>query len=195
MKKIILASQSKRRSAILNSCGISHKVIPSGVLEMHKSFGGPRALVMHNARIKAEQVAKGRRSGIILGVDTMVLFKGKLMGKPADKDAAKKMLRSFSGKRLLVYSGLHLIDAKSGRSSTGFDITALRIKRILRRDIEKYFRLLGPYDKAGGFSIEGIGSIVFDDIKGSYYNVLGLSMAKLQELFQKIGLDLLDFVR
>ncbi|MBU4377364.1 MAG: septum formation protein Maf [Candidatus Omnitrophica bacterium] len=195
MKKIILASQSKRRSAILTSCGISHKVIPSGVREMHKSSGGPEALVMHNARIKAEQVAKGRRSGIILGVDTMVLFKGKLMGKPADKDAAKKMLRSFSGKRLLVYSGLHLIDTASGRSSTGFDITALRIKRILRRDIEKYFKLLGPYDKAGGFSIEGIGSIVFDDIKGSYYNVLGLPMAKLQELFQKIGLDLLDFVK
>ena len=72
--------------------------------------------------------------------------------------------------------------------------TSLYIKEIVPKDIAKYFRLLGPYDKAGGFSIEGVGSIIFDDIRGSYFNVLGLPMGKLQELFRDIGLDLLDFV-
>ena len=71
----------------------------------------------------------------------------------------------------------------------------LRVKRIPSRDIDKYFKLLGPYDKAGGFSIEGVGSLVFDDITGSYFNVLGLPMGKLQELFLKLELDLLDYIR
>lgn len=195
MKKIILASQSKARSFILRSCGIPHVVVPSHAKEIHKPFGEPRRVVMHNARIKAESVAAKRKNAVILGVDTMVLFKGRLIGKPSGKADAKKMLRSFSGKRILLYSGLCIIDTECKKSAVGVSVTKLRIKHIPEKDIEKYFRLLGPYDKAGGFSIEGVGSIVFDDITGSYYNVLGLPMAKVQELFQKIGLDLLDFVK
>lgn len=195
MKRIILASQSKARSAILRSCGIPHSVVPSNAKEAHDPSGRPRDLVIHNARIKAEAVRKGRTEGIILGVDTMVLFEKRLIGKPADKNEAKKILRAFSGKRILLYSGIHVIDVAGEKSATGLDKTLLKVKKIPEKDIEKYFRLLGPYDKAGGFSIEGVGSIIFDDIKGSYFNVLGLSMAKLQELFQGIGLDLLDFVK
>jgi len=195
MKRIILASRSKRRSAILTSCGIPHNVVPSRAKEIHASAEKPKAIVMRNARIKAEAVLRCRNSGVILGVDTLVLFKGKLIGKPRDEGEAKKMLRAFSGNRLLVYSGIHVIDADSGKTAIGFDVTSLKIKKIPGKDIEKYFNLLGPYDKAGGFSIEGVGSIIFDDIDGSFYNVLGLPMGKLQELFQKIGLDLLDFVK
>ena len=86
-------------------------------------------------------------------------------------------------------------DLDSFKESSGFDKTSLYIREIPEKDIDKYFRLLGPYDKAGGFSIEGVGSIVFDNVNGSYFNVLGLPMGKLQELFRKIDLDLLDFVR
>ncbi|MDD5681074.1 MAG: Maf family protein [Candidatus Omnitrophica bacterium] len=195
MKQIILASQSKARSQILSSCGIPHSVVPSRVREIHILSAKPASLVMHNARIKAEEVLKHRSSGVIIGVDTLVLFKGKLIGKPRNKAAAKKILRAFSGNRLLVYSGIHVADAASGKAATGFDVTSLKIKKIPEKDIEKYFNLLGPYDKAGGFSIEGVGSIVFDDIKGSFYNVVGLPTGKLQELFRKINLDLLDFVK
>lgn len=194
MKKIILASQSKRRSAILRSCGVPHKVIPSRVCEIDKISGGPAEIVMYNARLKAEAIAERNNRDIILGVDTMVLFKNRLIGKPLSRNEAKDMLRSFSGKKISVYSGLCLMDSGSQKSADGFDVTNLMVKKIPQKDIEKYFKLLGPYDKAGGFSIEGIGSIVFDDIRGSYYNVLGLPMGKLQELFQKIDLDMLDFV-
>jgi len=194
-QKIILASQSKARSAILNSCGIRHVVMPSSVKEIHISSKKPQAIVMHNAGMKAEAIFRRVKNGVILGVDTLVLFKGKLIGKPRNKREAKKILREFSGNKILVYSGLHVIDADSGSEAGGFDLTSLKIKKIPEKDIEKYFNLLGPYDKAGGFSIEGVGSIIFDDIKGSFYNVVGLPTGKLQELFQKIGLDLLDFVK
>ncbi len=195
MRRIILASQSKRRSAILKSCNISHVVIPSRVKEAHRDTKRPGALVVLNAKRKAEAVAIKTSRGIIIGVDTLVLFKRKLVGKPRTKSEAKKMLMAFSGNRIIVYTGIYIINPDNSKVASGFDKTSLCIKKIPRRDIDKYFRLLGPYDKAGGFSIEGVGSVVFDNIKGSYFNVLGLPMGKLQELFQRIGLDLLDFAR
>ena len=195
MKKIILASQSRRRSLILKSCNIPHIVLPSKAKEVHKTTGRPAALVMLNAKRKAEAVAGRTGRGIIIGVDTLVLFKGKLVGKPRTGSEARKMLAAFSGNRIDVYSGICVVDTVNSKKASGSEKTSLRIKRIPRRDMDKIFRLLGPYDKAGGFSIEGVGSIIFDDIKGSYFNVLGLPMGKLQDLFRKIGLDLLDFVR
>jgi septum formation protein len=195
MKRIILASQSTRRSAILTACGIPHFVKPSRVKETHLGGIKPEITVIKNAKSKARAVAKNVDSGIVLGVDTLVFFKGRFTGKPHNREEAKKMLRAFSGKKILVYSGLYLLDLDTGKETSGFDKTLLRIKEIPKKDIEKYFKLLGPYDKAGGFSIEGVGSIVFDNIQGSYFNVLGLPMGKLQELFHKIGLDMLDFVR
>ena len=194
-QKIILASQSKRRSAILTACSIPHVVKPSRVKEARLGGVKPEIIVIKNAKAKARAVAKNINSGIVLGADTLVFFKGRLIGKPRNKDGAKKMLRAFSGKKILVYSGLCLLDVDTGEETAGFDKTLLRIKEIPKKDIEKYFKLLGPYDKAGGFSIEGVGSIVFDDIQGSYFNVLGLPMGKLQGLFNKIQLDLLDFIQ
>lgn len=194
-KKIILASKSKRRSAILKSCNIPHIVVQSGAKEVHKDTKRPATLVMLNAKRKAENVAQRIRRGIIIGADTLVLFKGKLIGKPCNKSEAKKMLKAFSGNRIIVYSGIYVIDLYNAKRSAGFDKTSLYIKEIPSKDIDKYFRLFGPYDRAGGFSIEGVGSVVFDNIKGSYFNVLGLPMGKLEELFQEIGLDLLDFIR
>ena len=193
--KIILASKSKRRSSILKCCNIPHTVIPSSVRELHYDAKKPNILVMWNARIKAETVARTRRKGVIFGIDTLVLFNGKLIGKPRTKRDAKQTLRTFSGKHIIVYSGIHVIDLDRSKEISGFDKTSIYVKEIPEKDIDKYFKLLGPYDKAGGFSIEGIGSIVFDNLKGSYFNVLGLPMGLLQRLFKEIGLDILDFVK
>jgi septum formation protein len=195
VKKIILASQSKRRSAILKSCHIPHRVVVSGASELHKPTKRPGALVALNAERKVAAVARRERSAVIIGVDTLVLFKKRLLGKPRTKGQAKGMLKAFSGGRIAVYTGICVVDSGTSRKAAGFEKTSLRIKKIPASDIDRYFRLLGPYDKAGGFSIEGVGSIIFDDVTGSYFNVLGLPMGKLQDLFRKIELDLLDFIK
>jgi len=194
MRKIILASKSKRRSLILKSCGIPHIVFPSKIREIRGGARRPSSLVILNAKRKAEAVAKKAKMAIIIGVDTLVLFEGRMVGKPLTKGMAKKMLEAFSGKKMAVYSGVHIIDLAGRRKKSGFEKTVLSVKKIPRDDIERYFRHLGPCDKAGGFSIEGAGSMIFDDIKGSYFNVLGLPMRKLQDMFRAIGLDLLDFI-
>jgi len=191
---LILASRSKRRTQILKSCGIKHKVFVTNAKEISHNKIHSSKLVVENAKRKAHSAAKHFKSGIILGVDTVVLFKGKNIGKPKSKTHARKMLKAFSGQTIAVYSGLCLVDITKDKTVCGVDKTILKVKKISDRDITRFFLRLGPYDRAGGFSIEGPGSIIFDDLKGSYFNVLGLPMGKLAKLFEKLGRDILDFM-
>ena len=192
--RIILASGSKRRSSILDSCGIKHSVVVSAVKE-NMQDADPGRLAVSNARLKAGKVGEKTGKGFIVGADTLVLLGKEIIGKPRDASHAMKMLKSMASKTVSVYTGLCVLDAATGRSVTGWECSKVRVKKIRPRDIARYFKLLGPYDKAGGFSIEGAGSFIFDDINGSYFNVLGLPMAKLNELFKKLDVDLLDIAR
>ena len=245
---IILASGSKRRSSILSSCGIKHEVAVSDVRENTKGRY-PSRLAMINACLKARKVAEGMDSGFVIGADTVVFLGKKIIGKPVNAGHAKKMLKAMSGKKIFVYTGLCVIDAKKKNSALDYEKSEVKVKKIKPSDIPRYFKLLhgisefhatggargaagspsrgnseemrqkgasrnaigakplwnklrgaerranllGPYDKAGGFSIEGVGSFLFDDIKGSYFNVLGLPTAKLKDMFKRLGVDLLKF--
>ncbi len=188
---IILASNSKRRHEILTSCGIRHKVMPSNAIEYMKVSKLPEQVAMINARIKAEAVAKKNKSGYVIGADTVVLLGNKIIGKPRNASHAKKMLKEMSGKTIGVYTGLCVIDVKKENLISGYEMSLVTVKKLEDKEIPEYFKLLGPYDKAGGFSIEGPGSFIFDNIKGSYFNVLGLPMARLKDIFNKLGVDIL----
>ena len=193
--KIILASSSKRRREILASCGIKHKVVPSNAVEYMTVSKLPEQVAMINARIKAEAVAKRFKSGYVIGADTVVLLGKKIIGKPKNAKHAKKMLKEMSGKTIAVYTGLCVIDIKKENLISDYEKSLVTVKKLKDTEIPRYFKLLGPYDKAGGFSIEGVGSFIFDDIKGSYFNVLGLPTAKLKEMFGKLGIDILKEIR
>ena len=192
---IILASNSKRRHEILVSCGIRHKIVPSNAVEYMTVSRLPEQVAMINARIKAETVVKKIKSGYVIGADTIVLLDSKIIGKPRNASHAKKMLKEMSGKTIGVYTGLCVIDVKEGNLISDYEKSLVTVKKLEDKEIPGYFKLLGPYDKAGGFSIEGPGSFIFDDIKGSYFNVLGLPTAKLKEMFEKLGVDILKEIR
>lgn len=193
-RKIILASWSERRSRILSESGIKHSVVPSGVAERMKPGEHISEIVRNNAVRKAQKVAASNKEAIVIGADTLVAHGSKIIGKPDSKKNAREMLKKFSGSGLEVYTGISVMCAAENKRASGFSKSSLKVTRINAGDIERYFRLLAPYDKAGGFSIEGVGSIIFDDIKGSYFNILGLPMIKLAELFKKIGYDILDYI-
>lgn len=193
--KIILASSSKRRRQILASCGIAHKVVPSNAVEYTGVSKLPEQVAMINARIKAGKVAKKIRSGYVIGADTVVLLGKKIIGKPGNASHARKMLKEFSGRTIAVYTGLCVIDVKKEDLISDYEKSLVTVKKFKTREIPAYFKLLAPYDKAGGFSIEGVGSFIFDDIKGSYFNVLGLPTAKLKEMFERLGVDILKEIR
>ncbi len=194
MQEIILASVSKRRSQILSSCGIRHIVVPSNIKEVFDKDKSVAEIVEKNAVMKTEAVAKGSGAAIIIGADTLVMHEGVVMGKPEGEKEAKDMLEKFSGSGIEVYTGMCVMDVESGRRSLGVDRSEILVPPMDKSEIQGYFYLLGPHDKAGGFSIEGVGSMIFDNIKGSYFNILGLSMMKLKVLFAEAGLNILDFV-
>ena len=193
MKQIILASASERRYRILSGCGISCRVTPSGVEEDMSREKDVTEIVQLNAVRKAEKVAERNSESIVIGADTLVLHGEDILGKPGSEQSAKGMLIKFSGEKLDVYTGLTVICGE--KKAVGFEKSSLKVDALTDSEIEKYFHLLGPYDKAGGFSIEGVGSLLFDNIKGSYFNILGLPMKKLKDLFKEIGLDILDFIK
>lgn len=190
---IILASASKKRSEILSSCRIKHRVSPSRIKEDLKISRLPSRVAIFNAEKKAENVAKKFRSGFIIGADTVVLLNKKVIGKPKDNSEAKRIFREMLGRSILVYTGLCVIDIKNKRRVLDYERSRVKIKEIKDREFSRYLELLYPYDKAGGFSIEGVGAFIFDDIRGSYFNVLGLPLSKLKEMFDKLGIDLLSF--
>ena len=191
--KIILASASKRRSKILKECGIPHRVVVSNAVEKMNHKRGAKFNVLHNARVKAEKIAGTPLSGqgFVIGADTVVVLEKHLIGKPKTRKEARTLLNAFSGKTILVYTGLCVIDVKKGISASGIDLSKVHVKKLSRKKIDKFVKVAGPHDKAGGFSIEGPGAFIFDNIEGSFYNVLGLPMMKLNDLFEKLGVDLL----
>lgn len=194
MKKIVLASGSSRRSRILNECGIRHEIIVSDVLESCPDGMDISCIVVSNASEKARSVAAGLSSAVVIGADTLVGHNDDIIGKPADKYEAMELLRRFSGSYIEVYTGLCVVDTAAGERITGFEKSDIRVADIPDNRFERYLDLLAPYDKAGGFSIEGVGALIFDNVRGSYFNILGLPMGRLSVLFAEIGLDILDFV-
>ncbi|HPN72640.1 MAG TPA: nucleoside triphosphate pyrophosphatase [Candidatus Omnitrophota bacterium] len=192
MRKIVLASASVRRSRILSECGIAHTVEVSGYPEDH--FSGEKVwdIVAHHALKKAEAVALKNPDAVVIGADTLVFHDDAVIGKPAGYEEARELLKRFSGNTIEVYTGLCVIDGITGKISCGIEKSDVLVKKISEEEIERYFKLLGPHDKAGGFSIEGAGSVIFDDIRGSYFNILGLPMRRLAELFRDLGLEISD---
>jgi MAF protein len=159
--RIILASASKRRSQILSECGIPHQIVVSGVKEVMKSKKGPAYTAMFNACLKAEAVSKKFKTGYVIGVDTIVLSGKHLIGKPQTKREARNLLKEFSGKDILVYTGLYVKDLKKKKSVKTFVVSNVKVRRIPERVLNKFIGVSGPFDKAGGFSIEGVGVVYF----------------------------------
>lgn len=194
-KHIILASASKRRSQILASCGIKHRVAVSNALETRGRGLLISAVVVKNARAKAEKVAARYSNALIIGADTLVRAGKSLIGKPRSAKEAKALLRRFSGKRIDVVTGIFVIDTATAKKASSHEKSSLYAQKLSKAEIDRFFKLLGPYDKAGGFSIEGVGALLFDDIRGSYFNILGLPMITLRKVFKKIDLEISDFIK
>ncbi|MBD3296031.1 MAG: septum formation protein Maf [Candidatus Omnitrophica bacterium] len=194
MRQLILASASERRARILREAGIEHRVVIAEVEEHDGAGSDVMKTVVHNAGLKASSVAEKVSGPVVIAADTLVVHDDEIIGKPADENAARDLLSRFSGTRVDVYTGLCVHDTLTGRRSMGAERSELYVVDLSVDEKDRFFRLMAPYDKAGGFSIEGAGALLFDNIRGSYFNILGLPMIKLRELFSMIDLELLDLI-
>ena len=195
-KKIILASASPRRAELLTALGIAFSQVPGSFNEPAREDGQkPGDYVMHNARGKAESVARSRQDAIIIGADTVVVYRDRVLGKPADFDDARRCITMLKGRTHAVYTGLCVIDAANGRLQQAYEKTAVRFRDLTEAEIDAYLLRIEPLDKAGAYAIQGLGALVVERIQGCYYNVVGFPVAKLEEMLLNSNVSLFQYMR
>ncbi len=180
MTSLILASSSPRRKILFNELNLNFRIIKPSIVEK-LSTRNPVEYVRKVSKLKAEAVSKSHQ-GLIVGVDTVVVIRNKILGKPKDRKEARAMIRLLSNKTHRVLSGITVIDTGKQRYRSAVEETKVRFRKLSSREIENYIRTTEPYDKAGGYAIQGRGGLFVKWIRGCYCNVVGLPVVKLLEI-------------
>jgi septum formation protein len=192
-KKIILASTSPRRHGLAQQMGLEFEVVPSNYEEDMTMDLGPAELAMTLSYGKAKEVADRLKTGIILGIDTFVVFEGNKLGKPKTKEEAFSMLKSFSGKTQEVYSGVALIDCETGKEIQDYEVTIVYFRQLDDFEINSYIKTGEPMDKAGAYGVQGLSSIFIEKVDGCYNNVAGLPTYNVYKNLKKIGVNIFEY--
>lgn len=178
---LILASKSPRRRYLLDQAGLSFQVVPSGFDESSIAMEDPGAYVQTLAEAKARDVSRRYPESWVIGADTIVLIDGRILGKPKSKAEARDMLHRLSDRTHQVLTGYALICLARDRLVSDTIRTDVRFKRLSAREIEWYVQTDEPFDKAGAYAIQGIGTFLVRRIDGSYTNVVGLPVCEVIE--------------
>lgn len=190
MPELVLASESPRREMLLRQVGLDFQVVPSGVDESPPNNGAsPEETAKGLALAKARHVASGRDSGLVIGADTVVVVDGLILGKPSGPEEAAEMIRTLGGKAHQVITGIAVVNAASGGVRSDTVVTEVRFAPLDEETIRRYVATGEPMDKAGGYAIQGYGSLLIERIDGDYFNVVGLPLRRLAELLREFGFD------
>ena len=187
MKQIVLASQSPRRRELLEQLGLEFTIHPSTVEEKVTSED-PAEVVRKLCRQKAQDVADEMEKEhpdhdmVVLGADTIVVYEGRILGKPADRDDAEKMLHMLQGNTHSVYTGVTLIG--KGKSVTFAEETKVTMYPVSDEEITWYIGTKEPDDKAGSYAVQGLGARFIQKIEGDYNNVVGLPAGRIYQILR-----------
>lgn len=190
--KLILASGSPRRREILTDLGYSFDVktadFDESQVSLEKPSEGVQALALGKATAAAEATSVDAPT-VFLGSDTVVAMNDAVMGKPADEEDAKAMLRSLSGKTHVVYTGVALVE-KNERgeivsNETFVEATEVTFFELSEEEIDWYVGTGEPMDKAGAYGIQGLGRVLVEGIRGDYETVVGLPAARVYRALRK----------
>ncbi|MEW6443471.1 MAG: Maf family protein [bacterium] len=190
---VLLASASPRRIELLKSLVTDFVVLPCDVDEGVRNAEPPVAYALRVATLKARE-AEGRQRDLpcrvdwILGADTIVVVDDTILGKPQDAHEARSMLRTLQGRKHEVMTGICLLHPLRGLVSSEVVCTEVWMRPLAEAEIEAYVGSPEPYDKAGGYAIQGLGGRLVERIDGSYSNVVGLPLERLAELFERFGI-------
>ncbi|MCJ7688606.1 MAG: Maf-like protein [Clostridiaceae bacterium] len=189
---IILASASERREELLKKITSNFKIKTSDFEESDIPFSGSCGdYVMALARGKAMDITSSvKKPAAIIGCDTIVYFNGKVLGKPKDSLEAFQMLSDLSGNTHEVYTGVAVINTETQEISTEYVCTEVKFSKLSESEINNYIETGEPFDKAGAYGIQGAASVFVEQIKGCYYNVVGLPVNKLYFMLREMGVNL-----
>ena len=183
--RLILASNSPRRLDVLHQLGLNPVVRSPAVDEAYIPGESPAAYVERLARAKAEVVAEKEPDALVIGGDTIVVSENRLLGKPADEDAAVEILISLAGRKHQVLTGL----AISGQDGTVSAVsgTEVRLRSFTEAEARRYVMSGEPMDKAGAYAIQGLGAALVAEIVGDYYTVMGFPVGTFLDLLLQSG--------
>ena len=183
--RFILASSSPRRRDLLRDAGYSFEVVSSRVSEVADAPLTVRELTLLNASRKALDVARLHHEALVLGADTLVSLHGFVIGKPANLADARRILKLLSGRTHHVCTSF--VAVRSGRIFAHSEISAVKFRQLSARDIDDYFKVVDPLDKAGAYGAQGGGASIVAHIDGSFSNVVGLPMEAVVKTLMKFG--------
>ena len=189
MTKFILASQSPRRAELLRQFGIEFEIIPSNSNEDSVSKSNPISYVKKVAKLKAKTVSKQINEGVIISVDTEACIGDKILGKPKDNADAASTLAELSGKVHNVISGICIIDKYTGKTLVKTVKTKVKFRELSNDLISWYVSTGEPNGKTGSYAIQGKGAVLVEWIKGDFYNINGLPLSKLAQMFEEMGIQ------
>lgn len=191
MNKIILASGSPRRRELLEKAGFSFVVEPSSFEEDMAQDMAPEELVKDLSRGKAKDITSQHagENKIVLGADTVIAFNGEIIGKPTDADDARRILRKLSDEIHSVFTGITIIDAASGTTTSIAEETKMPFEQLTEKMIDDYLLTGEPLDKAGAYGIQAIprGFVNPEKIEGEVDNAIGLPMKLVTQLLVEAG--------
>jgi len=182
-----LASRSPRRYELLKQVGLDFEVVPSRVIEDFVHTESPQDHVIRLAEAKAQDVAKGYPDRWVIAADTIVYINGSILGKPKNRKEAIEMLHNLSGQEHWVMTGFSVCHLEKGKNDKEAVQTAVKMKTLDPTEMEWYVQTGEPFDKAGGYAIQGIGSFMIESIRGSYTNVVGLPLCELVQMLDRLG--------
>lgn len=197
MKRLILASSSSRRQQILSQLGLKFQVMPSHFFEEHLvSFTGklvPWKIAEKLALRKAKEVSERLSEGLVIGADTIVALptidrgrlKFEIIGKPGTIGEAKKILRRLSDTSHEVYTGVAIVDAKTGRKVVGHEVSRVRMKKLTSGELSRISQM--HLDKAGAYGVKQKNDALVKLLEGSLDNVVGMPRKLLKELLKKFS--------
>jgi septum formation protein len=183
--RLILASASPRRSALLREAGYAFDVDPAHVDESALAGEPPRAYVLRVAADKARAVAARHPEDLVLAADTTVVVDGEMLGKPIDDEDARGMLRKLSGRTHDVLTGVVL--AGQGLASSDVVVTQVRFRPLTAGEMDWYVASGEPHDKAGAYGVQGLAARFVVSVEGSYSNVVGLPVGAVLVLLAAGG--------
>ena len=180
--ELILASQSPRRKYLLEQAGLRFTIVPSPFDESSIQPEAPADYVRRLAQGKADVVAAHHPWAWVIGADTIVADGDQLLGKPDSVVSARRMLTSLSGKTHQVYTGFCICRHHDGTTFLEAVCTDVTFKDLSANEIEWYIQTGEPFDKAGAYAIQGMGTFLVRRINGSYSNVVGLPVCEVIEI-------------
>ncbi len=185
--RVILASQSPRRSQLLTLIGIPHEVMPAHVDETLKDGELPTDYCNRLALAKTRHVALQYPEAVVVGSDTIVLLGREVLGKPVSENDAVSMLRRLAGQEHTVHTAVAV--SYCGRVLSGVESVRVRFRQLDESLIASYVATREPMDKAGSYGIQGFGATIVERIDGDYFAVMGLPVGRMIELIRELGLS------